>query len=45
MPSRPGLPSMRVKTTNMPASGARLISVLMPLRIDAVADDASALVL
>ena len=33
MPSRPGLPSMRVNTTNMPASGARLISVLVPFRM------------
>ena len=33
MPSRPGLPSTRVKTMNMPASGTRLISVLVPRRI------------
>ena len=39
MPSRPGLPSIRVNTTNMPASAARLISVLVPLRIDAIALD------
>ena len=33
MPSRPGLLSMRVKTTSMPASGARLIRVLVPRRM------------
>ena len=33
MPSRPGLLSIRLKTTNMPASFARLISVLTPFRM------------
>ena len=32
MPSRPGVPLMRVNTTNAPASSARLHSVFTPLR-------------
>ena len=32
MPARPGWRSTRVKTTNIPASSARLIRVLTPLR-------------
>ena len=38
MPSRPGFLSTRVKTTNMPASSARLIRVLTPLSAELVAD-------